>query len=303
MLDSGDSTGIQIVIVLMLLALSAFFSSAETALTTVNKMRVRTLAEAGAAWFAVSSLAEARHLRRGGVTQPILILGMTRPEWAAALAEGGITQAVYSPEYARALSRAAEAAGVTGECHLKIDTGMGRIGFGACRDLEGTVSALLECRRLPGLSVTGAFQHFSVADSPEEGDCRYTEGQYALFRRVVERLEQGGEGLNLTYEVRRGILCHTGPEQAETLEGRLLRLADKIAYINHDIDDAIRGRIIYPMDLPLAVSQTLGFTHSERINSLVRDIIETSAGRGEILQSPPFHEAMKDLREFMFAFV
>lgn len=155
-------------------------------------MVARTLAEAGAAWFAVSSLAEARHLRRGGVTQPILILGMTRPEWAAALAEGGITQAVYSPEYARALSQAAEAAGVTVECHLKIDTGMGRIGFGARRDLEGTVSALLECRGLPGLSVTGAFQHFSVADSPEEGDRRYTEEQYALFRRVVERLEAAG---------------------------------------------------------------------------------------------------------------
>ncbi len=121
--------------------------------------------------------------------------------------------------------------------------------------------------------------------------------------RVVERLEQGGEGLNLTYEVRRGILCHTGLEQAETLEGRLLRLADKIAYINHDIDDAIRGRIIYPMDLPLAVSQTLGFTHSERINSLVRDIIETSAGKGDILQSPPFQAAMGDLRDFMFEFV
>lgn len=152
----------------------------------------RTLAEAGAAWFAVSSLAEARRLRRSGVEQPILILGMTRPECAGALAERRITQAVYSLEYARALSRAAEAAGVTVEGHLKIDTGMGRIGFGACRDFEGAVSGLLECRRLKGLAITGAFQHFSVADSLSEDDRRYTEGQYALFRRVVERLEAAG---------------------------------------------------------------------------------------------------------------
>ena len=152
----------------------------------------RTLAEAGAAWFAVSSLAEARRLRRGGIEQPILILGMTRPECAGALAAEGITQAVYSLEYARALSQAAEAAGVTVEGHLKIDTGMGRIGFGACRDFEGAVSGLLECRGMKGLSVTGAFQHFSVADSLTEDDRRYTEGQYALFRRVVQRLEAAG---------------------------------------------------------------------------------------------------------------
>lgn len=155
-------------------------------------MVARTLAAEGAAWFAVSSLAEARHLRRGGVEQPILILGMTRPECAGALAEEHITQAVYSLEYARALSRAAEAAGVMVEGHLKIDTGMGRIGFGACRDLEGAVSGLLECRRMKGLAITGAFQHFSVADSLSEDDRRYTEGQYALFRRVVERLEAAG---------------------------------------------------------------------------------------------------------------
>lgn len=157
-----------------------------------DRMVARTLAEAGAAWFAVSSLAEARRLRRSGVKQPILILGMTRPECAGILAAEGITQAVYSLEYARALSQAAEAAGTRVKGHLKIDTGMGRIGFGACRDFEGAVSGLLECRRLAGLSVTGAFQHFSVADSLSEEDRRYTEKQYALFRRVVERLESAG---------------------------------------------------------------------------------------------------------------
>ena len=121
--------------------------------------------------------------------------------------------------------------------------------------------------------------------------------------RVVDRLEKDGEGLNLTYEVRRGILCHTGPDRAETLEGQLLRLADKIAYINHDIDDAIRGKIIYPMDIPLAVSQVLGFTHSERINTLTVDVITASAGKNEIVQSPACRDAMHELREFMFEYV
>ena len=121
--------------------------------------------------------------------------------------------------------------------------------------------------------------------------------------RVVDRLERDGEGLNLTYEVRRGILCHTGPDQAETLEGRLLRLADKIAYINPDIDDAMRGKIIYPMDLPLSVSQVLGFTHSERINTLTVDIITQSAGKNDIVQSPACRDAMHELREFMFEYV
>ncbi len=119
--------------------------------------------------------------------------------------------------------------------------------------------------------------------------------------RVVDVLEKEGEGLNLTYEVRRGILCHTGKETAETLEGRIIRLADQIAYINHDIDDAMRGQIIFPTDIPIHISQTLGFTHSERINTLTVDVIEESRGKGEILQSPRCREAMGELREFMFA--
>lgn len=118
--------------------------------------------------------------------------------------------------------------------------------------------------------------------------------------RVVERLENGGEGLDLCYEVRRGILCHTGPEQAETLEGQVVRLSDKIAYINHDIDDAMRGGIIYPLDLPLDVSQVLGFDHSGRINTLVRDVIEASQGKQAIVQSAACGEAMARLRTFMF---
>ena len=118
--------------------------------------------------------------------------------------------------------------------------------------------------------------------------------------RVVDRLEKGGEGLNLCYEVRRGILCHTGHDRAETLEGQIVRLADKIAYINHDIDDAMRGGIIYPMDIPLDVSQVLGFDHGDRINTLTGDVIQASQGKGEICQSPACGQAMTKLRNFMF---
>lgn len=121
--------------------------------------------------------------------------------------------------------------------------------------------------------------------------------------RVVDRLEKDGEGLNLTYEVRRGILCHTGPDKAETLEGRILRLADKIAYINHDIDDAMRGQIIFPTDIPVSISQVLGYDHSQRIDTLTSDILENSMGKSEIVQSSACREAMMELREFMFEFV
>ena len=118
--------------------------------------------------------------------------------------------------------------------------------------------------------------------------------------RVADRLENEGEGLNLTYEVRKGILCHSGGEQAETLEGRAVRIADKIAYLSADIDDALRGGVIYPLDIPAEVGQRLGVTHSQRLNTLITDIIETSRGKGDVLQSPEKKEAMALLRDFMF---
>jgi dGTPase len=118
--------------------------------------------------------------------------------------------------------------------------------------------------------------------------------------RVVDQLESNGDGLNLCYEVRRGILCHTGNDLPETLEGQIVRFADRIAYINHDIDDAMRGEIIYPMDIPLEVSQLLGFDYGSRINSLVMDIITTSTDQNQIQQSKQMANAMNLLRTFMF---
>ena len=123
---------------------------------------------------------------------------------------------------------------------------------------------------------------------------------YQQSLRVVDRLEKGGEGLNLTWEVRNGIVCHTKGQQAATLEGQAVRLADQIAYINHDIEDALRGKIIYPMDIPLSVSNLPGFTHSKRISTLVEDVITASQDQDAICQSPAIGEAMVTLREFMF---
>ena len=124
---------------------------------------------------------------------------------------------------------------------------------------------------------------------------------YQQSVRVVERLEKNGEGLNLTWEVRNGILCHTKGTAAATLEGQVVRLADHIAYINHDIEDALRGGIIYPMDIPLEISAVLGFTHGARIDCLVKDAIQASQGQTEIRQTPEVGEAMLALKDFMFA--
>ncbi len=121
--------------------------------------------------------------------------------------------------------------------------------------------------------------------------------------RVVDKLEKEGDGLNLTYEVRRGILCHTGSDRAETLEGQILWYADRIAYINHDIEDAMRGGIIYPLDIPIQLRQTLGYKKSQRIDTLVRDVIDASQGRNCIRQTPEIGRAMNELRDFLFQMV
>lgn len=123
---------------------------------------------------------------------------------------------------------------------------------------------------------------------------------YQQSLRVVDQLEKDGAGLNLTWEVRNGILCHSRSSHPATLEGQVVRLSDQIAYLNHDIEDALRGGIIYPIDIPLEISGSLGFAHKERINTLVLDVIQSSQGQDAILQSPPIEQAMTALRTFMF---
>ncbi len=108
--------------------------------------------------------------------------------------------------------------------------------------------------------------HTPFGHAGERALSRMVEGGFRHYEqslRVVDRLENDGAGLNLCHEVRDGILCHTAGRPADTLEGQLVRFADKIAYINHDIDDAMRGGVIFPTDIPAHISQTLGYTHGD----------------------------------------
>jgi dGTPase len=118
--------------------------------------------------------------------------------------------------------------------------------------------------------------------------------------RVVELLENHGKGLNLTKEVRDGIKNHQTEGMPSTLEGKIVRLCDKIAYINHDIDDAIRGQIISEEEIPREYTDILGHSLSERLDTLVHDVIENSEDRNDIIMSPDIEAAMYQLREFMF---
>jgi dGTPase len=127
---------------------------------------------------------------------------------------------------------------------------------------------------------------------------RFHHNEHSL--RVVDVLEREGRGLNLTQEVRDGILNHTGPNEPDTLEGRIVRLVDRVAYINHDIDDAVRAGVLDPAELPRDEIELLGPTGSRRIDALVHDLVETSARTGDIRQSDDVGVAMLALRSFMF---
>ena len=118
--------------------------------------------------------------------------------------------------------------------------------------------------------------------------------------RVVDHLEKDGEGLNLTYEVRDGILNHTGKNHPSTREGEIVRIADRIAYVNHDVDDALRAGVISRADLPGDPLQMLGEKMGARIDRLVRDMISTSKSEGRISLSDPVHKALLELRGWLF---
>ncbi len=118
--------------------------------------------------------------------------------------------------------------------------------------------------------------------------------------RMAERLENDGKGLNLTEEVRDGIRNHSGEDEPKTLEGWCVRRADRIAYINHDIDDAIRGGILQPFELPRRCLSVLGESHGERINRMILDIVENSRDKNFVRMSPEVHDASEVLRDFLF---
>ena len=118
--------------------------------------------------------------------------------------------------------------------------------------------------------------------------------------RTVELLEKEGQGLNLTFEVRDGILNHEMNTTPITLEGRVVRLSDKIAYIHHDMDDAIRGGILKESDVPESICKVIGHTNREWLDTFIHDIVEASTGHNDILMSEEVHDALMALRAFMF---
>ncbi len=135
---------------------------------------------------------------------------------------------------------------------------------------------------------------------PENDEVKYLFLHNEQSLRVVDLIENNGRGLNLTEEVRDGILHHTGSVRAKTLEGRIVAIADRIAYVNHDIDDAIRARILSEDDLPASTHAILGKDHSTRIQTLVVDMVKTSSEVGDIRMSDEVWHAMMELREFLF---
>lgn len=121
--------------------------------------------------------------------------------------------------------------------------------------------------------------------------------------RIVEKLEKNGKGLNLTWEVRDGILNHQSKSMPHTLEGKVVRLSDKIAYVYHDVDDAIRAEILTEEDIPAEIRRTLGYTTKQRLNTLIHNVIKNSMNEDDIRMSKEIQDAMFDLRRFMFEHV
>ena len=162
----------------------------------------------GADWLGVSNINEALSLRRSGIRAPILIFGVTPPEYAGRLAEEQITQTVFSPEYGAALEQAAAGQGVTVEIHVKIDTGMGRIGFDGFRPEEACreICRILQKKHL---RATGVFTHFSCSDELTPSAREYTRRQYELFLEVCRQVEREGFSLGLRHCCNSGgILAH-----------------------------------------------------------------------------------------------
>ncbi len=121
--------------------------------------------------------------------------------------------------------------------------------------------------------------------------------------RTVDRLEKDGQGLNLTYEVRDGILNHQTSGRPHTLEGKIVRLSDKIAYIHHDMDDAVRAGILTEMDIPADIRAVIGSSAGERLDCFIHDIVTNSMDKNDIIMSESVSKAMKDIRQFMFEHV
>ena len=214
----------------------------------------RVLEEAGCDRFAVSNIEEAQQLRRGGVRGDILILGATPAEYAEELAAANVAQALYDPDYAAELSAAAVAAGVRVRVHLKLDTGMRRIGFDAERQLDEAAAA---CRR-PGLDAEGVFTHFATADGDGDPDGAFTERQFARFTAAIDALAAQG----VTFRVRH--CCNS---------------AAAVTRPAYRLDMVREGIVLYGL-APSAAVGADGFAPAMSMKTRVSMVKEIAAGEG-----------------------
>ena len=214
----------------------------------------RVFAEEGAAWLAVSCLTEAVQLRKGGLTLPILVLGHVQPGYAAALIQNHITVACYSAAQAKALSDAAVAAGGRVQIHLKADTGMGRIGFALRTDFDAAIRDMLTACALPGLEMTGLYQHFSVADDVSEDNIAYTAEQHRLFVQAFHALKAAGREPALVHcDNSAGVMLH--PDWPEGLPRERCMARPGIILYGYDPSDEVRFGCFHPvMTLKTVVS-------------------------------------------------
>ena len=214
----------------------------------------RIFAEEGAAWLAVSCLTEAVQLRKSGQTLPILVLGHVQPSYAAALIADNITVACYSMAQAQALSTAALAAGGKVKIHLKADTGMGRIGFALRTDFDAAIREMLAVCALPGLEMTGLFQHFSVADDTSAENVAYTAQQHALFVKAFHALKDAGQEPPLVHcDNSAGVMLH--PDWPEGLPRQRCMARPGIILYGYDPSDEVRfGQFRPVMTLKTVVS-------------------------------------------------
>ena len=214
----------------------------------------RIFAEEGAAWLAVSCLTEAVQLRKAGQTLPILILGHVQPEYTQTLINENITAACYSTEQAQNLSAAAVKAGGRVKIHLKADTGMGRIGFALRTDFDAAVREMLAVCELPGLEMTGLFQHFSVADDTAEENIAYTAEQHRLFVQAFEALKAAGhEPKTVHCDNSAGVMPH--PDWPAGLPREHCMARPGIILYGYDPSDEVRfGRFQPVMTLKTVVS-------------------------------------------------
>ena len=212
----------------------------------------------GCEWFAVSNLDEALQLRAAGIETPILILGFTPAEKAGELAFNHIAQAVYNSEYAAALSQNAVEQGVQVNVHMKVDTGMSRIGFlyQDSEDDAATIDEIENACKLPGLYAQGIFQHFAVADCGEQGEV-YTRLQYDLFLDVVRRLQKRGIDFELYH------CCNSaGASEYRDLQLNMARL----------------GIVIYGLTSSDLVKEQWGIESVMSVKSVVAMVKEIEAG-------------------------